>query len=62
MKIQSYVPSGYKNWLEYYTAKHLALEAQARRRLLIKEALGVVIGCAVLLAAYCVAGYIEWYM
>lgn len=62
MNVQDYTPSGYSNWLEYYRAKHQALEARARHRLLIKEALGVFIGCAVLLAAYCVVGYIEWYL
>lgn len=62
MNVQDYTPSDYSNWLEYYRAKHRALEARARRMLLVKESLGVAIGCAVLLAAYCVVGYVEWYL
>ena len=62
MNVQSYVPSGYKNWLEYYNAKHQALEARARRRLFVKELLGVMAGIAVVLLAYCVVGYVEWYL
>ena len=62
MNAQDYTQSAYSNWLEYYHAKHQALEARARRMLLVKETLGVIVGCAVLLAAYCVVGYVEWYL
>jgi hypothetical protein len=62
MNVQSYVPSGYKNWLEYYTAKHQALEARARRRLFLKEVLGVSAGIIVVLLAYSFVGYVEWYL
>lgn len=62
MNVQSYVPSGYKNWLEYYTAKHRALETRARRRLFLKEVLGFTAGIIIVLLAYSFVGYVEWYL
>lgn len=49
--ISEYIPKGYKSWHHYYTAK-------AKRTKWLNR-LGVVAAITLLLAAYCVCGYIE---